>query len=319
MASIIHPASVDLRTIATAVKGWLDRKKFETKAFEAAGSYILKARKGGKLRAVLSIDRALEILVTHSDGKTVVDIRQGSWKTNAVSNVAWLAVTGGTNLLLSGWSVVIQKELESYIRSILAEYGAREVDLTSNPAVAPVAVTSQISGIPTATPVQRVPFVVSKEAAAAVAPAATTQSFQNWYRTKFPNKPRGIQAFVCIFGGYLWWVVSTQIPKKVTLAAGVVLVVILVLRATNEHPPRGPYGDATQAEANAFLGLTQKALIQRLGQPISVEVSNSPDGPFKMIKFDRTAGKETFFTIFVSDGRVSSGYYRGTPISTSAH
>lgn len=72
----------------------------------------------------------------------------------------------------------------------------------------------------------------------------------------------------------------------------------------------------TQAEANAFVGLTEAQLIQRLGQPISAKTSSSPDGPFKMLEWDRTKGSETFFSIFADDGRVNYGYYRGVPTKT---
>lgn len=72
----------------------------------------------------------------------------------------------------------------------------------------------------------------------------------------------------------------------------------------------------TQAEANAFVGLTEAQLVQRLGQPISSKTSSSPDGPFKMLEWDRTKGSETFFSIFADDGRVNYGYYRGVPTKT---
>ena len=133
MATIVHPALVDTRKVATAINDWLRLKCFETKALEADGSYTVKARKANAVRAVLGADRALEVEVRQSDGRTVVDVRQGSWKTNIISNVAWAVVTGGMNLAISGWSVVIQKDLEAHIRSVLAELGGvREVDLTDS-------------------------------------------------------------------------------------------------------------------------------------------------------------------------------------------
>jgi hypothetical protein len=45
-------------------------------------------------------------------------------------NAVWLVANGGMNLLISGWSVVIQKDLETFVRSVLAELaGTHEVDL----------------------------------------------------------------------------------------------------------------------------------------------------------------------------------------------
>ena len=130
MATIAHPELLDTRQVAKSVKQWLDGKKFETQALESGGSYIIKARKASMLRSVVAADRALEVAVRHADGQTVVDIRQGSWKTNVISNAAWLVATGGMNLAFSGWSVVIQKELEAHIRNLLSEMsGIRVVDL----------------------------------------------------------------------------------------------------------------------------------------------------------------------------------------------
>ena len=130
MAIITHPSLVDTRQVAKRIKEWLEAKGFETKALETGSSYVVKARKASKFRAIVGADRALEIGVRQTEGETQVDVRQGSWKTNAISNAAWLVATGGMNLLISGWSVVVQKELETFVRTILAEEGGtREVEL----------------------------------------------------------------------------------------------------------------------------------------------------------------------------------------------
>ena len=76
-------------------------------------------------------------------------------------------------------------------------------------------------------------------------------------------------------------------------------------------PARKP----TQAEADMFLGITEAALIQRLGRPIKIKTDNSPDGPFKLLEFDQTKGSETFFIIFADDGLVQSGMLRGVRLT----
>jgi hypothetical protein len=130
MALITCPAIVDNREVAKRIKKWFEDKGFETKAFESSGSFSVKARKASTFRAVVGADRALEVAVRHCDGETQVEVRQGSWKTNIISNAAWLVVTGGMNLAISGWSVVIQKDLEKFVRSVLDELaGTHEVDL----------------------------------------------------------------------------------------------------------------------------------------------------------------------------------------------
>lgn len=120
MAVITREGLVNTQDVANAVKDWLDSKGFDTRVLGEGGEFTVKARKASAVRAVVGADRALEVGVRHFAGRTEVDVRQGSWKTNIVSNAAWLAATGGMNLAISGWSLVIQKELESHIRAILA-------------------------------------------------------------------------------------------------------------------------------------------------------------------------------------------------------
>ena len=79
--------------------------------------------------------------------------------------------------------------------------------------------------------------------------------------------------------------------------------------------PATPTRKPTQAEADKFLGITEAALIQRLGRPIKIKTDNSPDGPFKLLEFDQTKGGETFFIIFADDGLVQSGMFRGVMLT----
>ena len=149
MATITHPSRLDTRKAAKAIRDWLDQKGFETKALEAQGAYTIKARKGSAFRAVLGADRALEVEVRHAGCQTIADVRQGSWKTNIVSNAVWLVATGGMNLAVSGWSVVIQKDLESYIRTLFAELGGvHAVDLADGAAVRQGQLACDLSDVP---------------------------------------------------------------------------------------------------------------------------------------------------------------------------
>lgn len=130
MSLITCNSLVDHREVARRIKTWLEAKSFETMALESNGSYVVKARKKGVFRSVVGADRALEVVVQQSDGQTQVDIRQGSWKTNVISNAAWFLVTGGANLLISGWSIVVQKDLEAFVRSVFEELSVtRQVEL----------------------------------------------------------------------------------------------------------------------------------------------------------------------------------------------
>jgi hypothetical protein len=130
MALIVHSQEIDNREVARQIKNWFDQKSFETKVIQGNNSYAIKARKKSKLRAVVGADRAIEVAIRTTDGETQVEVRQGSWKTNAISNAAWLVVTGGMNLAISGWSIMIQKDLENYIRKVLDDIGGfQEIEL----------------------------------------------------------------------------------------------------------------------------------------------------------------------------------------------
>jgi hypothetical protein len=130
MALLSSRVPLDTREVAKRIKDWLDKKGFETKAEISGDVYTVKARKASGLRAVVGADRALEVVVQVASGETQVDVRQGSWKTNIISNAAWFVATGGANLLISGWSVVIQKDLENFVRGVLSELsGTREIEL----------------------------------------------------------------------------------------------------------------------------------------------------------------------------------------------
>ena len=131
MAIITCSLLVDTREVAKRLKAWLDGKDFETRAFQSSTGYTLKARKSSGLRSAVGADRALEIGIRHQGEETQVEVRQGSWKTNAVSNAAWMIATGGANIAVSGWSLMIQKELEQFVRTVFDDLtGSREVDLS---------------------------------------------------------------------------------------------------------------------------------------------------------------------------------------------
>lgn len=199
----------------------------------------------------------------------------------------------------------------------------------------PLGSISGIGGNPPPQPVPAQQASIVAPESAHTASVSNMRSFGRWYWARLGRQSRGVQMLAWLCGGYvwipLWWAfsktahpnvpaavpapgngVSLPIFNKIAIAfIGLLIVVGLLPQKKDGASAQVP--KATQAEANAFLGLTQAALIQRLGQPISVEKHSSPDGSFKMIQFDRTKGIETFFTIFAADGRVNFGYYRGVP------
>lgn len=131
MSMITQPGKADTREVAKRIKTWFIQQGFETKAFEQDGAFTLKACKCGGIRTLLGADRAIEVDIRIIDNQTQVEVRQGSWKTNAVSSVGFLLLTGGLDILLvAGWSAVIQKQLETHIKEILEDVcGVNEVEL----------------------------------------------------------------------------------------------------------------------------------------------------------------------------------------------
>lgn len=121
MATITHTALVDNGALADRIQNWFDERSFETKKLESDNCFAVKARKSSAWRAVLAADRALEVNIRTFNGATEVDVRQGDWTTNLVSNGVWLVATGGMNLGFTAWSIVIQKQLEAFIRNTLME------------------------------------------------------------------------------------------------------------------------------------------------------------------------------------------------------
>lgn len=68
---------------------------------------------------------------------------------------------------------------------------------------------------------------------------------------------------------------------------------------------------------SSFLGMTIQDLKKEFGEPVEVkEGSNSSDGKYKIYSFSKDKGKETFFTIWDSDGKVESGMYQGVNLPT---
>jgi hypothetical protein len=66
-------------------------------------------------------------------------------------------------------------------------------------------------------------------------------------------------------------------------------------------------------KAESFLGMTKVGMIAVLGQPSkTTKGNNEEDGPYSIYSYSDEKGNETLFTIWDSDGKISSGSYRGT-------
>ena len=104
----------------------LNERGFETREYHAEYGLLLRSGKSSALRTFLAADRALVIRISNETAVTEVQVRQGSWTKNLAANAGWIAATGGGMLAVSGWSFVIQLELEAYVRKILKFSGKAE-------------------------------------------------------------------------------------------------------------------------------------------------------------------------------------------------
>lgn len=68
--------------------------------------------------------------------------------------------------------------------------------------------------------------------------------------------------------------------------------------------------------AESFIGMTKKTMIAELGEPSETTTGINPeDGAFTLYTYSKEKNKEILFTIWDSDGTISSGSYEGTYFS----
>jgi len=86
---------------------------------------------------------------------------------------------------------------------------------------------------------------------------------------------------------------------------------------TPPAPAASTSSQSPQKEADAFIGMTEQQVINKLGQPTQIKKDDSPDGPYEMLVYDDTNSNATLFVIFDKDGKVSSGSYHGLTLTES--
>lgn len=84
----------------------------------------------------------------------------------------------------------------------------------------------------------------------------------------------------------------------------------IVLDTREQHKTAG------LVSAESFLGMTKGQMVKALGQPVAVKRGpHSVDGAFTIYTYSEEKGRETFFTIWDSDGKIDNGMYQGTYFS----
>ncbi len=111
---------VDLEALGDNLRVWFVEKDWDIiKTERGASAYTIVAKKESELRQVFAACRALTVICRHEGGSTKIKVSQGDWTKNLLSNLAWFAVTGGTNLAFSLWSFEVQREFQNFAQETL--------------------------------------------------------------------------------------------------------------------------------------------------------------------------------------------------------
>lgn len=119
MTKISKPQNLNTRAIASHIVGWFEHQHFELKISHENNNFYISARKTNAIRVALSANHAIIVGIQCEGNGTTIEVKQGSWETKIISNAVWLALTVGTNLLIAGWSLILQKDLENYIETTI--------------------------------------------------------------------------------------------------------------------------------------------------------------------------------------------------------
>lgn len=93
-------------------------------------------------------------------------------------------------------------------------------------------------------------------------------------------------------------------------------VVYAVLGENTLIDTRNEHKTQNTMTAESFMGMTKQQMINKLGEPSeTLDSSNAEDGKFSTYTYSKEKGKETLFTIWDSDEKITSGCYQGTYFS----
>jgi hypothetical protein len=119
MNVIEHPSAVDPTTLANQIEAWFTDHKFVTELSVSGNSAELLARRKNPARTAIGASRGIAVAIDASDDGTRIEIRAAEWKRNLIGPAVLAISTFGASALVPGWSRVLQKQLEHYVRSLL--------------------------------------------------------------------------------------------------------------------------------------------------------------------------------------------------------
>ncbi|MEM0272468.1 MAG: zinc ribbon domain-containing protein [Thermoprotei archaeon] len=123
--------SIDLAKLAAAVEGYLSSNGYTTQKYQSSDqSYIVQAKKGGFLRAIISAQRAFTVHISGSPENVVVNVGVANWGQDiAVDVVESVLISEDLGLLSTAetlWNLKIERdilnEIERVIRSGQVDY-----------------------------------------------------------------------------------------------------------------------------------------------------------------------------------------------------
>ncbi|MDJ0901574.1 MAG: hypothetical protein QNJ55_22480 [Xenococcus sp. MO_188.B8] len=120
MKVITTQRNVNPENLAVNISSWLNDRNWDTDT-KRAGNSIWKviATKGGLVRDFLCTRGKINISITKRASTTEIKIDDRSFNENWAANAAWVAATGGTNLLLTAAGKIGAHNLTQYIESLI--------------------------------------------------------------------------------------------------------------------------------------------------------------------------------------------------------
>lgn len=116
--------SVDLAKLAAAVESYLSSKGYTTQRYQASDqSYIVQAKKGGFLRALISAQRAFTVHISGSPQSVVVNVGVANWGQDiAVTALETLLISEELGMLSAAetlWNLKIEREILGEIERLI--------------------------------------------------------------------------------------------------------------------------------------------------------------------------------------------------------
>ena len=113
--------NMDLVELGDKLLIWFLERGWEFHTNRSEREYIISAKKTDALRQLFCANRALNVRCYREGDQTYVKIVQGPYIDNLMGNLTWLMLTGGTNVLISAWSLRVEGQFKEYTQKLLSQ------------------------------------------------------------------------------------------------------------------------------------------------------------------------------------------------------